>query len=71
MKQLLNTSRLRLSPVQPDDLQGCLPIFLAPKTTEYSNLPRTKTEKRASGFLRWMVRISEQGNGFSWMIREA
>ena len=66
----LETSRLRLSRVRPEDWEVYYPIFSAPETSQFSDLPRKPTEKRTRGFVNWMVRISQQSTGFGWMVRD-
>ncbi len=66
----LETSRLRLSRVRPEDWEAYYPIFSAPETSQFSDFPRKPTEKRTRGFVNWMVRISQQSKGFGWMVRD-
>jgi [ribosomal protein S5]-alanine N-acetyltransferase len=68
MTYRLDTARLQLSGVRPEDWEAYYPIFSDPETSRYSNLPSRPTEKRARGFVNWMVRISQQGKGFGWMV---
>jgi len=67
----LETPRLQLSPVRPEDSEAYYPILSAPATSEYTDLPREPTEKRTQGLVNWMVRISQQSKGFGWMVRES
>ncbi|KXF78080.1 hypothetical protein ATN84_24280 [Paramesorhizobium deserti] len=66
----LETSRLQLLRVRPEDWEAYYPIFSAPETSQFSDLPRRPTEKRTRGFVNWMVRISQQSKGFGWMVRD-
>ncbi|GAB1581522.1 GNAT family N-acetyltransferase [Phyllobacterium phragmitis] len=66
----LETSRLQLLRVQPEDWEAYYPIFSAPETSQFSDLPRRPTEKRTRGFVNWIVRISQQSKGFGWMVRD-
>ncbi|AQQ05625.1 hypothetical protein B0E33_20330 [Roseibium algicola] len=66
----LTTRRLQLTQVRSEDWEEYYPIISAPETSAHSDLPRAPTEKRARGFVDWMVRLSQQSKGFAWMVRD-
>jgi ribosomal-protein-alanine N-acetyltransferase len=66
----LESSRLHISRIRPDDWEAYHPIFSDPATSRFSDLPRSPNEKRTRGFVNWMVRVGEQGKGFGWAVRD-
>ncbi len=67
----LETDRLQLSPVRPEDWEAYHTVLSAPEISEYTDLPRKPSEKRTKALVNWMVRAVQKSKGGGWMVRES
>lgn len=64
----VKTTRLTLIDVTSEHAADFQRVMADPDMGKHTNVPCQPSEKRAAGFVNWMMRLNESGRGRAWAI---